>query len=205
MLIKPSLTLSLFPIPITIYELNRSFTDSEIMFITECLKSLQKNFENSTTTLHYVLENKSMKKLKSFCLNAVHDFSKNVMEVNDGDLKITQSWINLSQKTESHHIHNHSNSIWSGVLYVQTHQNDKILFYNSLLSQNQIYLNQLNYNIYNSENWTIPIKQGQLIIFPSTLRHSTPPTECDNRISLSFNTFFTKTIGEDNKLNLISY
>lgn len=198
-----SKTISLFPTPITIHELNRPLTNSEIGFITKSLESLQRNHQNSTTTSHFVLEDKSMKKLKSFCLNAVHDFSKNVMEVNDGDLKITQSWINLSKKTEYHHMHNHSNSIWSGVFYIQTHEDDEILFYNNQFFQNQIYLNELNHNIYNSQIWHFPIKQGQLILFPSVLRHSAPPTKCDNRISLSFNTFFTKTIGEDKKLNLI--
>ena len=44
------------------------------------------------------------------------------------------------------------------------------------------------YNQYNSSNWTIPVKEGKLLLFPSGLQHSVPNNlSLDTRISLAFN------------------
>ena len=49
--------------------------------------------------------------------------------------------------------------------------------------------------------WHIPVKQGMIIIFPSSLKHSVERVmEKDTRISLSFNSFVTGSIGD--KVNL---
>ena len=44
------------------------------------------------------------------------------------------------------------------------------------------------YNEYNSSNWTIPVNEGKLLLFPSGLQHSVPNNFSeDTRISLAFN------------------
>ena len=53
----------------------------------------------------------------------------------------------------------------------------------------------------NSETFMLPCKPGDLILFPSSLRHSVPiNTTNKNRISLSFNTFVSDTLGSENEL-----
>lgn len=57
------------------------------------------------------------------------------------------------------------------------------------------------YNEFNSENFLLPIKSGELILFPSTLKHSVPiNTSNKNRISLSFNTFVSDKLGSEIEL-----
>ena len=47
----------------------------------------------------------------------------------------------------------------------------------------------------------LPIKSGELILFPSTLKHSVPiNTSNKNRISLSFNTFVSDKLGSEIEL-----
>jgi hypothetical protein len=44
---------------------------------------------------------------------------------------------------------------------------------------------------YNCLEWDVPVQTGQLLFFPSSVRHGVPPREdrTTDRISLSFNTF----------------
>ena len=47
----------------------------------------------------------------------------------------------------------------------------------------------------------MPCSAGELILFPSTLRHSVPVNVGkENRISLSFNTFSVDTLGNEDHL-----
>ena len=45
-------------------------------------------------------------------------------------------------------------------------------------------------DLYNCYNQEVPCTQGQLILFPSWLEHYTNDNETDNRITVSFNTFY---------------
>ena len=57
------------------------------------------------------------------------------------------------------------------------------------------------FNEFNSENFLLPVNSGELILFPSSLRHSVPiNTTNKNRISLSFNTFISDALGSENEL-----
>ena len=52
------------------------------------------------------------------------------------------------------------------------------------------------YNLYNSENWSVPVQKQKLILFPSTLKHSgSNLTSNKTRISLSFNVFVKGVVG----------
>ena len=53
------------------------------------------------------------------------------------------------------------------------------------------------YNLYNSSDWIYPVKNNQLIIFPSYLRHKVKKNiENKTRISLSFNVFLKGEISK---------
>ena len=123
---------------------------------------------------------------------------------NDVSLKITQSWLTLSRKGESHHTHTHPNSVVSGVLYINLAQNDGINFYRNedniwyeLLREKETY--------YNTTSYHVSTKVGDIILFPSNVHHGVKPvTENVERVSLSFNTFFSGTLGKKEFANGLS-
>ena len=49
------------------------------------------------------------------------------------------------------------------------------------------------------------VKSSELVLFPSTLKHSVPVNKDENdSISLSFNTFSKGVFGDENKLNYLN-
>jgi len=194
----------LFATPVASYQLGRDFTKEELSYIRECLQNLSPNEGNNSTSITNILHQPAMKSLLSFCSDSVQDYSENVQELNDGKASITQSWINISKQGQFHHTHHHANSLWSGVLYIQSHETDKIVFY-AKRGHTSFQLTPYNYNVFNSNSWYLPVANTNLLIFPSHLEHSVPPTKSTERISLSFNTFPTTQIGSAKSLNLLDF
>jgi len=113
---------------------------------------------------------------------------------------ITQSWFNKNPTGSKHHEHVHPNSIVSGVMYFQIDQTlPPIQFSKS--NQDGVKLDPIKYNVLNSDTFLLPCKPGELILFPSNLRHSVPiNTGMPDRISLSFNTFCIDALGSEDSL-----
>ena len=59
------------------------------------------------------------------------------------------------------------------------------------------------YNIFNSRDWWMPAMQDTLVLFPSSLFHQVNSVEerDRDRVSLSFNTFPTGTLGSSANLS----
>ena len=137
------------------------------------------------------------------CLNQV----KIELEFQCDKLKITQCWGNKNPFGHWHHPHIHSNSIVSGVFYVNSSNS------NTWFSLKNIWdcLDVVNYKpfklIYNESSSMIihknPTIAGELIIFPSTLYHSVDEhkTGDEYRHSISFNAFPTGKIGSFSALS----
>ena len=67
--------------------------------------------------------------------------------------------------------------------------------------QDGIKLDPEKYNHVNSESFMLPCKPGELILFPSSLKHSVPINQGEeDRISVSFNTFCIDAIGSEQTL-----
>jgi uncharacterized protein (TIGR02466 family) len=189
---------TLFPSTVCFFELGRDLTKKEMSFI---MKQKQKpNDGNSTSVSDNLLDNKTLKELNSFIKDSFNNYATNVLRVKDDvSLNITQSWANFTQKGEYHHKHNHSNSFLSGVFYVKAEETmDQIMFFKEGYSQ--IKLEPKDFNIHNSESWFFNVKSNQLAIFPSSLTHMVPPTDTEERVSISCNSFPVGVIGDSNKL-----
>jgi uncharacterized protein (TIGR02466 family) len=117
------------------------------------------------------------------------------MPKNDIRAKITQSWINYTEKGEYHHKHRHPNSYLSGVLYINAKKpNDKIYFYKEGYRQFKFGIKE--FNPFNSESWFFEVESLDIVIFPSHLEHMVVTAENnETRVSLSFNTFLSGNIG----------
>ena len=198
---------NLFPTPV--YNV---FRDSELnLEESEEIKSiieegLRTNKGNKTTINSYIFETK-LKKIKEFCEQQIKKYVEIIISPSQElEFYITESWINVTKPGEFHHVHYHPNSIISGVFYVNTVPEDQISF-NDPNYRVKGYFNfgdQKEYNIWNSPHWWIPVKNNQLILFPSWLEHEVKRVEGDKeRISISFNTFVRGNLGDNELNNLI--
>ena len=123
----------------------------------------------------------------------------------DSEMVITQSWLNKSGKGESHHEHKHPNSMISGVWYPQIHEKLPPIQFKTE-KQRDVDLSFKRYNNFNSATFMLPMRAGELILFPSNLQHSVPPNQSDEeRISLSFNTLCKGSLGDINSLTYLPF
>lgn len=191
---------SLFPTPV--------YTHTDDVYL---LKSAEKDFVNQLefqenrmnhrSVNSYVLDNENLKGLRAHIEQHLQIFFKETWQPgNDVSLKLTQSWINKCHPGEAHHKHAHTNSIVSGVYYINADpETDKIFFDKGVFDHMQI--NPVNFNIWNSSSWFFPVMSGMLVLFPSNLLHFVDAVEStsirDVRMSLSFNTFFEGTVGSE--------
>lgn len=201
----------LFPEPIGRFNLNRQLTEGELILMEDKLKDLRPNKDNKTTKDTYILDSLELVDLKSFFLNALNEYTMAVYEEqmplgciqSPLNLRITQSWLNLTLKGGSHHKHFHPNSFISGVFYVESTQSDRIYFdKNSNIGGLSVDVQE--FNKWNATSWWLPATQGTLLLFHSNLMHHVAPTQSEQRVSLSFNTFFDGDFGSHDNLSYVS-
>jgi len=188
-------TLNLFPKTVGLFDLERNLNNQELLKIDLILQDLEKNYENSISKNKSVLDDLDFYQLKAFVDLSIKQYLNEVY-CEQTELRITQSWLNRTENGESHHEHCHPNSYLSGVFYVKTTDNDRIMFHNNDSSFDYYKPVVDKYNEVNSSTWWIPTPQNSLILFRSNLHHSVPKTSTNNRISLSFNTFIQGNFGD---------
>lgn len=194
--------LPLFPTPFLITDLSDKIDEEEIKKLQDHQNDKPNIISNDMNLMHnnfYIL-NTVLKDsgLSSLLQEKVDEFLLNILG-ESAKLKITQSWLNFTPKGSAHHKHRHSNSIVSGVFYVNTtpqtghfviekpdfyfSQLSNMATYSTMFTQNQVQISPKNY---------------ELFLFPSWLNHYVQFNESDEtRISLSFNTFYTGIIKND--------
>lgn len=201
--------LSLFPTPVLIAQYPLPY-EKELEYIRALPCRRENKGGDAGNVIHYnrqsedtfVLDNPELSNIRAFIQSKIYKFVKEIMNSTD-DLVITQSWINKSGKGESHHEHVHPNSLVSGVWYpVINEQLPPIQFRSK--SQRDVSLQCEKFNNFNSATFLLPMKAGELIIFPSNLTHSVPANQSETeRISLSFNTWAKGSLGDINSLTYL--
>ena len=103
------------------------------------------------------------------------------------DLKISQIWSNIQNSDSVLHEHSHPNSIISGALYINVDDSCSITFHNP--NPYVYFTNALENTPYNFEWCKYSVENGDLLLFPSWLRHGHPEhiNQMDGRICISFN------------------
>lgn len=102
-------------------------------------------------------------------------------------LTITQMWANCYDKGARIHQHPHPNSLISGVMYWDDHSSTT--FVNPNIPQLKLNYQNENDNPFAAEYFTAEGARGRILLFPSWLNHLGQPSEAEQRITLSFNTF----------------
>ena len=190
--------LQIFPKPVLILPYEKPL-DKELELIKTLEWTLQKGNGNFKSKDTYILQKEELKDIKNFLIESINKFTEKIANSKQR-LVITQSWFNKNPTGSKHHEHVHPNSIVSGVMYFQIDQTlPPIQFSKS--NQDGVKLDPIKYNVLNSDTFLLPCKSGELILFPSNLRHSVPiNTGAPDRISLSFNTFSIDTLGSEDSL-----
>jgi uncharacterized protein (TIGR02466 family) len=188
---KEAVINGIFPTPIYMSKLNRELTPLELKFVEKNKKTFTKNEGNITSSNNYILNEKPFANIKKELDLRVKDYFEKVISSTDEVAPyITQSWLNYTETNQFHHKHAHSNSLVSGVFYINCHDKYKT-----------IKLEIKDWNLYNSESWWFSVKTGDIIMFPSSLSHMVENKEGTNtRISLAFNVFIKGTIGNNKNL-----
>ena len=190
--------LMVFPTPVQIYKHEDSI-EKELKYIENIEWTPQVANGNFKSKDSYLTKHKSLKNITSFFKECIDDYCNTIIN-SEQRLVITQLWGNRNPKGSNHHEHVHPNSIISGVFYLrQDPKLPPIQFAKS--SQHGMKLDPRKYNTYNAETFLLPCTAGELILFPSNLRHSVPTNMGDDeRISLSFNTFSIDALGSKDNL-----
>ena len=195
---KPEI-IPIFPTPI--FVTNYGKTDNELEIIKTMPFKDPFGNGNQTTKNSSILDHIELGHLQGFILENLKIYAKTVLETSE-EIYITQSWANRNKKGMVHHEHIHPNSIVSGVLFLSKEEKlPPIKFSKNIFSSLQLKINK--FNFFNSANFSLANDVGNLVLFPSSLRHSVPVnTHEEERYTLSFNTF-SKTLGTEERLTLV--
>ena len=190
--------LQVFPTPILITKYEDDLS-KELKYVDNLPYKEQKGNANFKSTDSYLLEIEELKNIKNFFYESLNKYTKNVFQ-SDQRLVITQCWANKNPPGSLHHEHVHPNSILSGVFYLKQDKTlPPIQFAKSV--QGSMKLDPKKYNNLNSETFLVPCVDGELLLFPSSLKHSVPTNKGhETRISLSFNTFSIDALGSEKNL-----
>ena len=197
----------LFPVPLYTNHLNRPFHKHEHECFGDVLERMKHNRGNLISEDSFVLNDDRLSALKIWIQSCIDDyFNIIICSSEDFEPYVTISWLNYAEEKQYHHQHDHGNSIISGVLYIDADEmTDNITFHKNIYNSSPyIKIKPSQYNLYNSDDWTVPVQKQKLILFPSTLQHSVSNlTSNKTRISLSFNVFVKGTVGSTEFKNFL--
>jgi uncharacterized protein (TIGR02466 family) len=193
---------TLFPTPVYKNNINYILNDQELDYINSVKDT---NIQDNGTLQngeHYVLDKPVFKGLKQLLQKELDIYAREVFKYSC-DLYITHSWLNVNPNGTAHFSHTHVNSVFSGVFYIELPENSSgLTFFNDRKPMFHITPNE--FNSFNSEFWTLDMKQGDVVLFPSEMYHEVATNKSTTeRISLAFNSFIRGSIGDAGKSNYI--
>ena len=153
--------------------------------------------ENKRTIDSDILESLELSTLKQFCLKWLNFYAHEFLFITKStEFYITQSWCNYNATGDIHGRHMHTNSLISGVFYIQG-ENTPTVFYREK-EMFPLKFNYEDYDLNNCEAYVMDAEVGKLFLFPSTMKHSAVENKTNTeRISLAFNTWATGEFGTE--------
>lgn len=174
----------------------------QIDFMTAYKDELDTSVAVSTTFDlfdHYVAE-------KQLLLDYFNRFKNSVLRLDSTEFDISSSWATRVSANINTKMHNHRNSFYSGVLYLDdlTSGGELELSNTEINSLNFLTSPPSEYNIFNHENFNIKPQQNLLVFFPSQIQHRIRKHNMsDYRYSIAFNLVPVGHFGrKDSKINM---
>ena len=190
--------LQIFPTPVLIVKYKEDISE-ETKYVENLEYTEQKDNKNFRSTDSYLFKHEPLKKIKNFCGESLTKYTEKVLNSKQR-LVITQCWTNKNPPGAKHHEHVHPNSIVSGVFFFRIGGKlPPIQFAKDI--QSGFKLDPIRYNSVNAETFLLPCVPGELLLFPSSLKHSVPINQSEKtRYSLSFNSFGIDILGSEETL-----
>jgi uncharacterized protein (TIGR02466 family) len=193
------LLIPLASIPLFIVEDFKKLSETEYTTLVNLEEKLSSGGgENYISLNRQLLELSGFKDLKVSLQTALNRYVHDILKI-ENQFFITDSWATRNPQNTFHAEHSHGNSIFSGVLYVDVADGDLELLFDPLFSKNfQFEYSIKEYNLLNSNSWSLGLKSGMLVIFPSWVSHRVSPNlnTSDRRI-IGFNSFTSGKFGSD--------
>lgn len=183
----------LFPTLVSTFDLSKEASyDQMLEVVRKTITSKHELMKDSESTYDESMGNNwldhiALKHFKESVQQCVDFYSE---EYNLKRSIIKNSWMNRVGKGGSVRAHRHEGSVVSGAFYPIADEGSCPLIFKSPISMYRMSEVLIGENLYNAYNQEVPCVQGQLILFPSWLEHYTEDNKTDNRITVSFNTFY---------------
>jgi len=142
---------------------------------------------------HHILLEEEYKPLRSMVESALDNYLYMILQVSkDINVKHASSWITIGDDGCSTAEHLHTNSVYSGILYLRSIPNSGNLYFSrgdaSNWSSTTILPRTYASNIFNSSSYEVSPNEGDVFVFPSHLRHGvTQNNSGARRCALAFN------------------
>ena len=190
--------LQIFPTPILIIKYDDDISE-ETKYVENLEYISQKENKNFKSKDSYLMKHEIFKNIKNFFGESITKYTEKVLNSKQR-LVITQCWTNKNPPGAKHHEHVHPNSILSGVFFFKIGGKlPPIQFAKTV--QGAMKLDPVKYNNITAETFLLPCVPGELLLFPSNLKHSVPMNLSEEtRYSMSFNTFCIDALGSENSL-----
>jgi uncharacterized protein (TIGR02466 family) len=183
-------------------------------YLSELKTNIQKKIVYSDTDQHYFyqtagdLEKEDLfQRLKNKVEEAAENFYTE-LGYKRSKMFVTQMWGNLMKGHGRITEHYHSNSLISGVFYLDLNEETSggTVFTEPMNGiHRMISLPVETSTKYNTENFKINVKKQMLVLFPSYINHySEPNNSADQRITISFN-LLPYELGNFSDLNFVRF
>jgi len=162
-----------------------------------------KHFDNSALCSddYYILN--KLKDLKGQIQLHIQKFTYDILKVSrETEFYITTSWVNKHNKNDFGGSHIHSNSVLSGVYYLQNDLKGGNIVFEKVNSYNNLFTTTImpqysERNIINSTSLELNCTNGMIVLFPSLLQHYVQKNMNNKeRYSIAFNVFLKGQFGD---------
>ncbi len=107
---------------------------------------------------------------------------------------LADSWYTIMNKGSRVTRHRHEANTISGTLYVNVPEGSHGLAFANPTIPYRMNERQNTATKYTEYAHLVEVEVGDLLLYPSWIEHFVPPIECDNRVSISFNADYKRTL-----------
>jgi len=168
----------LFPTTVSVYTPDYNVTEEEIEF----LKSIpvEKDYKGNvylSFKTKTVLENIKLKNIKDVMFETATRYAEDVLGISN-ELAPLHSWVTKQEKGGQHEMHNHTNTLFNLVYYIEGSKNNTVWFKlgngrTRLEEGFNFHYNRKTYTPMNSNSAILHPEDGQIICMPGWLFHGT--------------------------------
>ena len=139
-----------------------------------------------------ILLHPEFKEIKEWVQECAEDFLDTVLQIEYEEFFFTESWLNISGKGGYQNVHNHSNSIISGTLYLKSEEGHPPLEFKKQKMEFEPFISLTEHykkgNPNTASTLVFPCTQDTMLVFNSHLYHGHDASQVESeRVGLAWN------------------